>query len=72
MAIMLVMIALIVLLGLYPQPVLDTAAGALETIRQEAGVSLRAARSIEDVNTVWQPQGYLWAVLPEPDQKGVP
>jgi len=72
MAIMLVMIALIVLLGLYPQPVLDTAAGALESLQQQAGVSVRAASSIEDTNIAWQPWGYLWAAYPEPDEGGVP
>jgi NADH-quinone oxidoreductase subunit M len=72
MAIMLVMIAAIVWLGLYPQPVLDTAAGALQTLQQQAGVSIRAAGSIQDADVVWQPQGDLWAVHPEPDDGGTP
>jgi NADH-quinone oxidoreductase subunit M len=72
MTIMFVMVASIVLLGLYPQPVLDTAAGALETLQQQVGVTIRAVRSIEDANMAWQPQQHLWAILPEHDQKGAP
>jgi NADH-quinone oxidoreductase subunit M len=72
MAIMLVMIALIVLLGLYPQPVLDTAAGALESLQQQTGASIRAASPIENANIAWQPRGYLWAAYPEPNDGSVP
>jgi hypothetical protein len=60
------------LLGLYPQPVLDTAAGALETLQQQAGISMRAASSIENGNIAWQPQGYLWAAYPGLDNGGMP
>jgi NADH:ubiquinone oxidoreductase subunit 4 (subunit M) len=72
MVIMLVMIALIAGLGLYPQPVLDAAASALESLQQQAGVSIRANSSIEDTNIAWQSPGYLWAAHPEPDGGGMP
>jgi NADH-quinone oxidoreductase subunit M len=38
LAIMALMIAAIVWIGLYPQPVIDTAKGSLEKARHEAGV----------------------------------
>ena len=72
LAIMLVLIAAIVWLGLYPQPVLDTAAGALQTLQQQADVSIRTAGSSRGANIAWQPLRDLWAVHPEPYDGGVP
>jgi NADH-quinone oxidoreductase subunit M len=54
MAIMAVMIAIIVLLGLYPQPVLNTAAGALETLQEYASTSNGAAAVVRSTESIWQ------------------
>ena len=72
MAVMLVMIAVIVWLGLYPQTVLDTAAGALETLQQQTGVSAQAASSSGDVNGAQQHPADLWAGRTEPYDGGTP
>jgi NADH-quinone oxidoreductase subunit M len=72
MVLMLLMIAAIAWLGLYPQTVLDTAAGALETLQQQTGVSFQATGSIEDMNVVWQHMGDLCAVGIEPSDGGMP
>jgi NADH-quinone oxidoreductase subunit M len=55
MAIMAVMIAVIILLGLYPQPVLNATAHAMETLQSYTSASNAAATVARGSDPIWHP-----------------
>jgi NADH-quinone oxidoreductase subunit M len=72
MTIMVVMLAIIVFLGLYPQPVLNTAARALETLQEYAGMPSAASAIATGAEPIWHPVGDATAIRPRPLDGGSP